>query len=383
MNAERIREIIRKEFRQSFREPRMRALMIVPPVLQFLIFGFVVNLDVEHSKLAWFDQDLSPASRELRDAFTGSKRYTIVSAPANEAELQRILDEGRVESAVVVPPDFGRDLARGRQARIQILVDGTNSNTASILAGHAGEIVRSFSNGRLIEIQNQKRMARGGGIARLAAPGINMEHRVWFNPELKSRNYFIPGVLVNIMTLVTLMLTSMSIVREKEIGTMEQLMVTPIRPAELMLGKTLPFALVGLFDLGLIIVLALLVFRIPFQGSGLLLLGAAVLFLFTTLGAGLFISTISHTQQQAIMSTFFFFQPVFILSGFAFPIRNMPEPVQYLTLLNPNRYFLEICRGIFLKGSGIDILWPQMAALAIFGICILYFSARRFHKRLE
>jgi ABC-2 type transport system permease protein len=185
------------------------------------------------------------------------------------------------------------------------------------------------------------------------------------------------------MTLVTLMLTSMSIVREKEIGTMEQLMVTPIRPAELMLGKTLPFALVGLFDLGLIIVMALLVFRIPFQGSGLLLLGSAILFLFTTLGAGLFISTISHTQQQAIMSTFFFFQPVFILSGFAFPIRNMPEPVQYLTLLNPNRYFLEICRGIFLKGSGIDTLWPQITALAIFGICILYFSARRFHKRLE
>lgn len=164
---------------------------------------------------------------------------------------------------------------------------------------------------------------------------------------------------------------------------MEQLMVTPIRPVELMLGKTLPFAIVGLFDLGLIIVLALLVFHIPFQGSGLLLLGAAILFLFTTLGSGLFISTISHTQQQAIMSVFFFFQPVFMLSGFAFPIRNMPEPVQYLTLLNPNRYFLEICRGVFLKGSGIETLWPQMVALALFGLAILFFSARRFHKRLE
>ena len=383
MSRERILEIIRKEFRQSFREPRLRALMVVPPIIQFLVFGFVVNLDVERSRLAWYDQDQSPASRELRDAFTGSRHYTIVAAPASGTELQRILDEGHVESAIVVPPDFGRDLARGRQTELQILVDGTNSNTASILSGYAGDIVRSFANGRLIGIQNQKRMARGGAVAKLSAPGIAMQQRVWFNPELKSRNYFIPGVLVNIMTLVTLMLTSMAIVREKEIGTMEQLMVTPIRSVELMLGKTLPFAIVGLFDLGLIIVLALLVFHIPFQGSGLLLLGAAILFLFTTLGSGLFISTISHTQQQAIMSVFFFFQPVFMLSGFAFPIRNMPEPVQYLTLLNPNRYFLEICRGVFLKGSGIETLWPQMVALALFGLAILFFSARRFHKRLE
>ncbi|MBL8228950.1 MAG: ABC transporter permease [Bryobacterales bacterium] len=383
MSGERIREIIRKEFRQSFREPRLRALMVVPPIVQFLVFGFVVNLDVERSRLAWFDQDQTPASRELRDAFLGSGRYEMVATPASQQELQRVLDEGRVDSAVVVPPEFAKDLARGRQTKVQVLVDGTNSNTASILSGYAGDIVRTFASGRLIEIQNQKRMARGGAVAKLSAPGIDMQQRVWFNPELKSRNYFIPGVLVNIMTLVTLMLTSMAIVREKEIGTMEQLMVTPIRPVELMLGKTLPFAVVGLFDLGLIITLALLVFRIPFQGSGWLLLASAILFLFTTLGSGLFISTISNTQQQAIMTTFFFFQPVFMLSGFAFPIRSMPEPVQYLTLLNPNRYFLEICRGVFLKGSGIETLWPQMVSLAVFGLAILFFSARRFHKRLE
>ena len=199
-----------------------------------------------------------------------------------------------------------------------------------------------------------------------------------------SRNYFVPGVIVNIIMMVTLMLTALAIVREKEIGTMEQLMVTPIRPIELMLGKTLPFALVGLFDMVLVTAVALLVFHIPLRGSLLLLLlRLRVLFLMTTLGAGLFISTISHTQQQAMMATFFFFMPAFMLSGFTFPIRNMPVAVQWLTYLNPLRYFMEIVRGIFLKGSGVDVLWPQMVALAVFGVTILMLSARRFHKRLD
>jgi ABC-2 type transport system permease protein len=226
-------------------------------------------------------------------------------------------------------------------------------------------------------------MARGGQAANLTAPGLRVASRVWFNPELKSRNYFIPGVVVNIITLVTLMATSMAIVREKEIGTMEQLMVTPIRPIELMLGKTLPFALVGLVDMALVTIIARALFHVPFKGSVPLLIGASVLFLFTTLGAGLFISTISNTQQQALMSTFFFFQPVFMLSGFAFPIRNMPDVVQWLTYVNPVRYFLEICRGVFLKGSGMEVLWPQFLALAIFGASILSLSAKRFHKRLD
>jgi len=214
-------------------------------------------------------------------------------------------------------------------------------------------------------------------------PQLRLQSRVWFNPDLRSRNYFVPAVVVNIITVITLMLTAMAIVREKEIGTMEQLMVTPIRPIELMLGKTLPFALVGLVDTVVVVVAALLLFHIPFRGSALLLLGAACLFLMTTLGAGLFISTISRTQQQAMMTTFLFFQPFFLLSGFAFPIRNMPEPIQYLTLLNPVRYFIEIVRGLFLKGSGVSVLWPQLLALAIFGAVILSLSAMRFRKRLD
>jgi ABC-2 type transport system permease protein len=206
---------------------------------------------------------------------------------------------------------------------------------------------------------------------------------VWFNPDLESRNYFVPGVVVNIIMIVTLSLTAQAIVREKEIGTMEQLMVTPIRPIEMIIGKTLPFAVIGLFDVVLVISAALLIFRTPLRGSPLLLLFCSILFLMTTLGAGLFLSTISDTQQQAVMSSFFFTAPAFMLSGFAFPIRNMPLPVQYLTYLNPLRYFIDIVRGIFLKGVGASVLWPQMLALFIYGAAILGLSAARFKKRLD
>ena len=383
MNWQRTKEIIRKEFRQSFREPRVRTTMFLPPILQFLIFGFVVNLDVERSRLAVLDYDKSPVSRELMAAFAGSKYFTVTAYPESAATMQDLLDRDKVHSALVIPVDFGRDLARGRSTQIQMLVEGSNSNTASILSNYAADIVRRFSSSRMVELVNLKRMARGGSAARIAAPGIELQQRVWFNPELKSRNYFIPGVAVNIITIVTLMLTAMAIVREKELGTMEQLMVTPIRPVELMLGKTIPFAVVGLFDLAMIVVLGMVVFHIPFRGNVLLMLAGAVCFLFTTLGAGIFISTVSRTQQQAIMSTFFFFQPAFMLSGFAFPIRNMPEAVQWLTYFNPLRYFLEIARGVFLKGSGIDVLWTQFAALLAFGLVVMTLSALRFRKRLD
>jgi ABC-2 type transport system permease protein len=216
-----------------------------------------------------------------------------------------------------------------------------------------------------------------------SVPRVTARSRVWFNPDLYSRNYFVPGVVANIIMLVTLMLTALAIVREKEIGTMEQLMVTPVRPIELMLGKTLPFAVVGLVEVALITAAALVLFHIPFRGSVLLLFFSAVLFLMTTLGAGLFLSTISRTQQQAMMASFFFALPAFMLSGFAFPIRNMPLAVQYLSYLNPLRYFIEILRGIFLKGVGVSVLWPQMACLALYGVTVLTLSALRFHKTLD
>jgi ABC-2 type transport system permease protein len=226
-------------------------------------------------------------------------------------------------------------------------------------------------------------MRAAGSPVNMALPGVNARTRVWFNPDLKSRNYFVPGVVVNIIMIVTVMLTALAIVREKEIGTMEQLMVTPVRPIELMLGKTLPFALVGIVQTILITAAGMLIFRVPLRGNPLLLLFCAALFLMTTLGIGLYLSTISRTQQQAMMSMFFVTLPAFMLSGFAFPIQNMPTPVQWLTLLNPVRYFMEIVRGLFLKGVGIDVLWPQMLALAVFGVAIVWLSALRFHKTLD
>jgi ABC-2 type transport system permease protein len=382
----RTREIILKEFRQALREPRMRVVLIVPPLVQLIIFGFAVNLDVDNVRIGWLDRDHTTASRDLMSDFRGSGRFELVAWPANEGEAQDLLDHGEVQAVISVLPNFSRDIRRGDTAQVQVLVEGTNSNTASIASSYAGQIVASYANGVLEEQQSAKLVGRTmatGGAVGLGLPSLDVRDRVWFNPDLLSRNYFVPGVVVNIVTLVTIMLTAMAIVREKEIGTLEQLMVTPIRPIELMLGKTLPFALAGLFQVALITSVALLVFHIPLRGNLLLLFACTVLYLMTTLGVGLFLSTISRTQQQAMMASFFVFNPAFMLSGFAFPLRNMPEPVQWLSYLNPVRYFISIVRGIFLKGTGIEVLWPQMLALFVYGSLILAASALRFHKRLD
>jgi ABC-2 type transport system permease protein len=382
----RIREIIKKEIRQSLRDPRMRVLLVLPPLVQLVVFGYAVNLDIESSPMAWMDLDRTPQSRDLLASFEGSHRFVLKNAPDREQEIHDMLDRGEVQIVVRVLPGFGREIRRGNTAPVQLLVDGTNSNSASILSGYASQIVTGFA-ARVVAEQQRSRLvaltqASGEPVA-TTLPLLEARSRVWFNPELKSRFYFVPGVIVNIIALVTIMLTAMSIVREKEIGTMEQLMVTPIRPIELMLGKILPFAMIGLLEVGLVTTAALLVFRIPFRGSAALLFGASILFLLTTLGAGLFISTISQTQQQAVMSSFIFFMPAFMLSGFTFPIRNMPLPVQYVTYLNPLRYFIEIVRGIFLKGIGVTILWPQIVALLFYGVTVLGLSALRFRKRLD
>jgi len=381
---ERLIEIIRKEFRQAFREPRMRGMLFMPPLIQLFVFGFAVNLDVDHARIAWADGDRTYQSRELLASFQGSGRFDVVAEPSNDRQVQDLLDSSKVDMIVRVLPGFERDIHRGRTTSVQILINGANSNTASIVSSYASSIVNSFASQVLDERNRDRLAARMMPTAvHIAVPQISAKSRVWFNPELKSRNYFVPGIVVNIIMMVTLMLTSMAIVREKEIGTMEQLMVTPIRPIELILGKTLPFALIGIVDTALVVGAALLLFHVPFRGSALVLFASGGLFLMTSLGAGLFISTISRTQQQAMMTTSMFFQPFFLLSGFAFPIRNMPEPIQYLTMLNPVRYFMEIVRGIFLKGSGVDVLWPQMVTLAVFGVVILSLSAMRFRKRLD
>ena len=381
---ERIRVIIRKELIQTLRDPRMRTLLFVPPLVQLIVFGFAVNLDVDHVRLGWMDMDRSPLSRDLRARFESSGRFDVVAQPASEVEVQDALDRGDAQAVVRVLPNFERDIRRGRPTEVQVLVDGTNSNTGSLVSAYAQTILADFSGAVTPMTQNVRMLTRSPGAAvNLAAPQVGARTRVWFNPDLYSRNYFVPGVVANIIMMVTIMLTAMAIVREKEIGTMEQLMVTPVRPIELMLGKTLPFAVVGIADVAMISTAALVIFHTPFRGNVLLLVFCSLLFLMTSLGAGLFLSTISHTQQQAMMMNFFFTMPAFMLSGFAFPIRNMPVVVQWFTYLNPLRYFMEIVRGLFLKGVGIGILWPQMLALAVYGVTVMTLSALRFHKSLD
>jgi len=381
---ERIYEILKKEIRQSLRDPKLRGVMFVPPILQMLIFGFAVSLDVNNVKLGWLDMDHTEQSRALLRKFEGTPYFTLTAVAHDEQEAQELLDRSKVDAIVRVPYNFGADISRMKQTGVQVLVDGSNSNTASIVGNYATGVIAGF-NAETLASQRGARLvdATRNGPVRVAVPSVEPATRVWFNPDLKSRNYFVPGIVVNIIMIVTLNMTAMSIVREKEIGTMEQIMVTPIRPFELMIGKTLPFAAIGFFESAFVTTLALLIFHVPFRGSVLLLAGATALFLLSMLGLGLFLSTVSHTQQQASMTSFFFIQPAFMLSGFIFPIRNMPLPVQWVTYLNPLRYFMDIVRGVFLKGAGLDALWFQMLMLGVFGVAILASSALRFHKRLD
>ena len=287
---ERVWVIVKKEFRQTFREPRMRVFLFIPPIIQMFMFGFAVNLDLENSPIAFMDRDQTVESRELLSLFQGSRQFNLRFLPRTPQEAQQLLDHGDVQAVINVMPGFARGLHKGHMVNVQILVDGANSNNASILTGYCGQVVRDFA---------QKYRAVIPLESAVIVP------RVWFNPDLRSRNYFVPGVIMNIITLMTLMLTAMAIVREREIGTMEQLMVTPIRPIELMLGKTLPFVAIGFVQMTLVTTAALVVFHVPFRGSIFTLILATLIFLMTTLGSGLFLSTISKTQQQALMSSFF------------------------------------------------------------------------------
>jgi ABC-2 type transport system permease protein len=380
---ERIRTILRKEIIQMLREPQMRALLFLPPLIQLIVFGYAVTLDVDHAHIAWMDMSHTPESRALRARFEGSGRFDIVAQPGSEQEVQKLLDRSDVHAVVAVLPGFARDLARGRTAQVQVLLDGTNSNTASLVSAYAAGVIADFAGDASLNPSKNQLLIHVTTRRAGAAGQVIPDARVWFNPDLRSRNYFVPGVAANILLMVTLMLTAQAIIREKELGTLEQLMVTPMRPIELMIGKTLPFALVGMTNMLMVTGAALLLFRIPFRGDFILLMFCALLFLMPSLGAGLFLSTISNTQQQANLGSFFITTPAFMLSGFTFPIRNMPAAVQFLTYLNPLRYFMEIVRGIFLKGAGIAVLWPQMLILAAYGVIILGLSAIRFHKKLD
>ena len=368
---ERIKQIILKEFILAFRDPKNRFLMFGPPLIQLMMFGYVATTDVNNVTTALYDLDYSQQSRELARRLEASGYFTIKYVPESPAAMQDLMDRGRILCAIQINEGFGRDIQAGTPTSLQVLFDGTDSNTATLAMNYATQIISEYS----------RELAPKSQTPTLA--NIEFRPRVWYNPELKSRNFYIPGVIAFIILLTCLMLTSIAIVRERETGTMEQLMVTPIRPLELILGKTLPFGLISVAQMIFITTVGGLWFRVPITGSLWLLALGAVFYIWSTLGIGLFISTITKNHQQAVMTTMLFNMPALMLSGFIFPIDNMPKIFQYFTYINPLRYFLVIIRGIFLKGNGLDILWTQMASLAALGLAIVTISALRFQKRLS
>lgn len=355
MNPKRVFEMVRKEFRQIFRDPRLRGVIFVAPVIQLFAFGYAVSTDVRNVATLVVDHDRSRESRELVEAFTASGYFRVLGYADRPADIVRALDHGDAVLGIVIPPGFERG-----NSRVQLLFDGTNSNLANVARGYAERIVLSQAD--------------------LPAPPVDLRSRAWFNPALESRDYNVPAVIGALLMLICLLLTSLAVVREREMGTLEQLLVSPLRPGELILGKSLPFALIGLVDMGLVVTVALLWFRIPFRGSPLLLVLGTVLFLFSALGLGLLISSISNTQQEAFMSAFLVFLPAILLSGFMFPVSSMPQGFQALTLLNPLRHYLEIVRALFLKGAGAEALWRQLLALLGMGIGLLWLASRRFRN---
>jgi len=374
---ERIRHMLVKEFLQLFRDPKLRRMVLLMPLVQVMVFGYAVTTDVHRVPTAVVDFDGSASSRELLSRFSASGYFRFVSRTRDPDEASRLLDEGKAGAILRIDEGFAQDLRAGRTAVLQVIVDGTDSNTAGIVLDYSGRIAGEYS--------GQVLLTRRSRLLGAVPPrkGIELVPRAWFNENLESRNFYVPGVIALIVMLITLTLSSMAVVREKEVGTIEQILVSPITPAEFILGKTLPFAFVGYADVLMIAGIGVFWFDVPIRGSLPLLLLATTFYLMTTLGIGLFISTVSGTQQQAMMTVFFFYFPAVLLSGFMFPIANMPVLVQYLTYANPLRYFLVVLRGIFLKGAGPETLWPQMAALLVMGLVTLYFTTRRFRKTLS
>jgi len=369
----RIRELVRKEFIQLFRDRKNRPLLVVAPLVQLIVFGYVVTTDVRDIRVGLVDQSRTPESRRLIDAIDGNHTFRITHYLNRSADLDLLLLERKIDLGIHIPSDFSSQIRKGETAEVQILADGSMSNMASIRISYTISLLEQF-NSQLIRELYPHRIDYGE---------IDGRIRTWYNPNLDSQYFYVPGIVAFLVMLLSLLFTSMAIVREKEAGTMEQLIVTPLKPLELILGKTIPFIIIAQIQMILVIAFAILWFKIPIVGNAFLLLGATFIFLLSTLGIGLFISTVSKTQQQAMMTNFFFIMPFFMLSGFVFPVANMPTVVQWFTYLNPLQYFLVIVRGIFLKGTGLDALWPQFLGLAILGGIVFPAAVNRFRKRLD
>jgi len=373
---DRIIAVLKKEFLQVFRDPRMKMIIFVSPVVQVLIFGYAATMDITNIPMAVYDVDNTKESREVTRDFTYSKYFKITKYLSEEKEVQHVIDHGRALCVLKFDRGFSQDLVGNRTAHIQLIVDGTDSNAAQIIVGYSNQIILNYNN-RALKDRAHIYLTKLNIV-----PYIDLRDRHWFNENLISRNYYLPGVIVLIVSIMALLLSAMAIVREKEIGTMEQLMVSPLKPIELIIGKLVPFGIIALVQVFLITVVGNLWFEVPLRGSIPLLFASTLIYLLTALGCGLLISTICATQQEAMMSVFLFYFPATLLSGFAYPIANMPQFIQYFTYLNPMRYYLEIVRAIFLKGVGVQVLWKDMTILLIMGIAIIFISAKRFRKTI-
>ena len=344
------------------RDPRMIGVALFAPIFQLLMFGYVASTDIKHVSTVILDEDKTVYSRAYLQSFKNSGYFNFNYYADNPQDVAYFIDSGRAKLGLRIPVNFGRKIVRGETAPVQAILDGSNASSATTIQGYINQI--NFRNQRNASL-------------------LDTKVRVWYNPELKSINYMVPAIFAQVLMLVSMVLTTSSIVKEKEKGTMEMLAVTPLRPYELILGKLIPYALVAFFDMTLVFLVATLWFDIQLKGSVLLLFSLGTLFMTTGLGLGVFISTISQTQRQAMMSNVFIMAPSFILSGFIFPIANMPLPVQLLTLILPLRYFLTIVRGLFLKGIGFNYLWPEVWPMALIGTALLLFSVLRFRKKIE
>lgn len=374
----RIWEILVKELLELRRDRWARFRLTVPPLIQCLVFGYAATFEVFGVSTAVLDLDHSQESRALIAAFARSNRFAIVTAAATPRDVEVAIDRGRAALAVVVQAGFADQLRRGQAAPVQILVDGTNSNSALIALGYADQIVTTYAQQFAADLLSRRAPSIA---ARLVQ--IRLDDRPWYNLGLNSRWFFVPGIIATITLVMVVNLTSFAVVREREVGTLEQILVTPIRPAEFIAGKTIPFFLVGLGLVTLITLVGTLWFDVPFRGNPLVLLLGTSLYLLSTLALGLAISTICRTQQQAFATNFFIVNPLFTLSGFSFPIAGMPQLLQWLTYLNPVRYFLVVIRGTFLKGVGVAELWPQLLALAILGLGLMALAILRFRKSMD
>ena len=369
----RLLHLVRKELLELRQDPRLFGVVILAPILQLTVLGYAATTDVKDVPLVIVDADRSTESRALIHRFESSENFKIIGMLGSTTEIDKYLDRGDAWMAISIPADYGHRIASSRSTSLQIVADGTDSNSTTVALGYAQALIGGY-------VQDLATAASPTGAVE---PMVRPEIRVWFNPRLESRDFMIPGIVALLLLVVTTNLSAMAIVREKEVGTLEQLNVTPLARWELIAGKLLPYALIGILDVILVLVVAIYWFEVPMLGSIPLLFGMCLIYLMSTLGLGLFVSSISQTQQQAMMTAIFFFLvPMMYLSGFIFPIENMPGWIQPLTYLIPLRYFLVIVRGIFLKGVGLETFWPQALALFAWGAVVLTLATLRSSKRL-